>query len=153
MKYIRQDDFEYIINKYHDSSKPFDGHSRFIRRDGLFSPETGMTPEGILSGIQENDKQYEALPHPIRKARAMECVLKNTRISCDERDIFPAINMIDRPISKTIVKAWRKKVFNEKIPEVESRRSQLERDGIVTIWPDYDHSVPVWDRLFTLGFP
>ena len=153
MKYIRQDDFEYIINKYHDSSEPFDGHSRFIRRDGLFSPETGMTPEGILSGIQENDKQYEALPHPIRKARAMEYVLKNTRISCDERDIFPSINMIDRPISQTVVKAWRKEVFNEKIPEVESRRSQLERDGIVTIWPDYDHSVPVWDRLFTLGFP
>ena len=153
MKYIRQDDFEYIINKYHDSSKPFDGHSRFIRRDGLFSPETGMTPEGILSGIQENDKQYEALPHPIRKARALEYVLKNTRISCDERDIFPSINMIDRPISQTVVKAWRKEIFNEKIPEVESRRSQLERDGIVTIWPDYDHSVPVWDRLFTLGFP
>ena len=28
----------------------------------------------------------------------------------------------------------------------------MERDGVVTIWPDYDHSVPVWDRLLTLGF-
>ena len=152
MKYICQVDFEYIINKYHDSSKPFDGHSRFIRRDGLFLPETGMSPEDILSGIWENDKQYEALPHPVRKARALEYVLKNTRISCDERDIFPAINMIDRPLSKTIIKKWREKVFAEIIPTVEARRSQLERDGIVTLWPDYDHSVPVWDRLFTLGF-
>ena len=152
MKYIRQVDFEYIINKYHDSSKPFDGHSRFIRRDGLFLPETGMSPEDILSGIWENDKQYEALPHPVRKARALEYVLKNTRISCDERDIFPAINMIDRPLSQTLIKKWKKEILTEVIPEVEVRRSCLENNGVVTIWPDYDHSVPEWDRLFSLGF-
>ena len=152
MKYIRQVDFEYIINKYHDSSKPFDGHSRFIRRDGLFLPETGMSPEDILSGIWENDKQYEALPHPVRKARALEYVLKNTRISCDEHDIFPAINMVDRPLSQTLIKKWKKEILTEVIPEVEARRSCLENNGVVTIWPDYDHSVPVWDRLFSLGF-
>ena len=152
MKYINQQDYEYIMNKYHDASKPFDGHARFIRRDMLFTPEAGMAPEDILAGIWENDILYQYLPHSIRKARALEYVLKNTRISCDERDIFPAINMIDRPLSQTIIKAWRKDVFGEMIPEVESKRRQLERDGIVTIWPDYDHSVPVWDRLFSLGF-
>ena len=151
MKYIRQCDFEYIINKYHDSSKPFDGHSRFIRRDGLFLPETGMSPEDILSGIWENDKQYEALPHPVRKARALEYVLKNTRVSCDTRDIFPAINMVDRPLSQTLIKKWKKEILTEVIPEVEARRSCLENNGVVTIWPDYDHSVPVWDKLFSLG--
>lgn len=92
------------------------------------------------------------LPHPVRKARALAYVLKNTRISCDERDIFPSINMIDRPLSKTLIKKWREEVFGEIIPDVEAKRKQLERDGIVTIWPDYDHSVPVWDRLLTLGF-
>jgi len=152
MKYIRQCDFEYIINKYHDSSKPFDGHSRFIRSDGLFSPESGMTPDDIIDGILKNDEIYKYLAHPIRKARALEYVLKNTRISCDERDIFPTINMIDRPLRKTIVKKWKEEIFTEVIPNVEARRSQLERDGVVTIWPDYDHSVPVWDRLLTLGF-
>ena len=101
----------------------------------------------------ENDTLYKELPHPIRKARALEYVLKNTRISCDERDIFPAINMIDRPISKTIIKEWHGEVFSEIIPEVEARRKQLELGGSATIWPDYDHSVPVWDRLFSLGFP
>jgi formate C-acetyltransferase len=35
---------------------------------------------------------------------------------------------------------------------VEARRAQLERDGIVTIWPDYDHSVPIWGRVLSLGF-
>ena len=111
-----------------------------------------MAPEDIIEGITENDAIYANLSHPVRKARALEYVLKNTRISCDERDIFPAINMIDRPISQTVVKAWRKEVFNETIPEIESRRSQLERDGIVTMWLDYDHSVPVWERILELGF-
>ena len=111
-----------------------------------------MAPEDIIEGITENDAIYAEFSHPVRKARALEYVLKNTRISCDGRDIFPAINMIDRPLSKTIIKKWREEVFTETIPDVEARRSQLERDGIVTIWPDYDHSVPVWDRLFSLGF-
>ena len=152
MKYIKSQDYEYIKNKYHDTKNPFDPFNRFIRHDEIFSAYTGMAPEDILSGISENDKLFENMPHPIRKARALEYVLRNTRISCDERDIFPAINMIDRPLYKTIIKKWKEDVFTEIISDVEARRRQLERDGIVTIWPDYDHSVPVWDRLFSLGF-
>ncbi len=152
MRYIYQQDYEYIVNKYHDASEPFDGHDRFIRRDELFSSDSGSTQEMILIGIMDNDTKYKSLPHPIRKARALEYVLKNTRISCDKRDIFPAINMIDRPLSKTVIKEWKNEVFTKIIPKVEAKRSQLEHDGTVTIWPDYDHSVPVWDRLFSLGF-
>ena len=118
MKYIRQCDFEYIINKYHDASKPFDGHGRFIRRDMLFTPEAGMAPEDILAGIWENDILYQDLPHSIRKARALEYVLKNTRVSCDTRDIFPAINMVDRPLSQTLIKKWKKEILTEVIPDI-----------------------------------
>ena len=152
MKYVSECTYDYIINKYHDTAKPFNPHVRFIRRDELFSPESGMAPDEIMAGILENDKQYEQLGHPIRKARALEYVLKNTRIACDERDIFPSIHMIDRPLSKTLIKEWSTEVFGKTIPEVESRRAQLERDGVYTMWPDYDHSVPFWDRLFSLGF-
>ena len=144
MKYMKDCDYEYIKNKYPST--------RFSRNDEVFSRESGMSPDDIISGIMKNDAGYAKLSHPIRKARALEYVLKNTRISCDERDIFPAINMIDRPLSQTIIKAWRKEVFSEMIPEVEATRRQLDRDGIVAIWADYDHSVPVWDRLFSLGF-
>lgn len=144
MKYINDRDCEYIKSKY--------SKGRFARNDEIFHPDSGMSPDDILAGITENDALYAELPHPVRKARALEFVLKNTRISCDERDIFPAINMIDRPLSKTLIKKWSAEVFGETIPDIEARRRQLERDGIVTIWPDYDHSVPVWDRLFALGF-
>ena len=152
MKYIRNSDCEYIKNKYHDASKPWDGNQRFVRKDELFSTDSGMAPDDIIKGIAENDVLYANLSHPVRKARALEYVLKNTRISCDERDIFPAINMVDRPLYKTLIAKWKHEVGREIIPEVESHRAQLEKDGAVTIWLDYDHSVPVWDRLFTLGF-
>ena len=140
------------MNKYHDSSKHFDGHARFIRRDELFSVETGMDGEKIKEEILHRDEEMRDLPHPVRKAMAFAYVLKNTKISCDNSDIFPAINMIDRPLNSTIVQKWRKEVFDEIIPETEKKRAYLEKTGIVTIWPDYDHSVPVWERVFGLGF-
>lgn len=152
MDYIKNKDYEYIMNKYHDSSKPFNSFIRFIRRDEIFSPETGMDGEKIKEEIICRDKQIRHLPHPVRKAKAFESVLENTRISCDSRDIFPAINMLDRPINSTIVKEWRNEVFGEIIPEIEKKRAHFESEGIVTIWPDYDHSVPVWERIFGLGF-
>jgi len=152
MKYIKEQDYEYIINKYHDSNKPFDGHKRFVRRDEIFAPETGMDGEMIKEGILRQDEALKDLPHPIRKARAFAYVLKNTRISCDPRDIFPAINMIDRPLNDTLINRWKKEVFEEILPEIGEKRKYMEKAGIVTIWPDYDHSVPVWERVLELGF-
>ena len=32
MKYVKDRDYEYIINKYHDTAKPFDPFTRFIRQ-------------------------------------------------------------------------------------------------------------------------
>ena len=144
MKYIKDSDFNYIMTKYPER--------RFTRKDESFSPDSGMAPEDIIEGITDNDAIYAELSHPVRKARALEYVLKNTRISCDERDIFPSINMIDRPLGKTLIQGFYNEIFNGAIKDIGERRRQLERDGIVTISPDYDHSVPVWDRLFTLGF-
>ena len=152
MQYILKTDYEYIINKYHDTAKPFDPFKRFLRNDAIFAEESGLSPAAIEVGILKNDEKYASLSHPVRKARALSYVLKNTRISCDPHDIFPAINMVDRPLNRILIGTWRQEVFCEKIPEVEARRAQLEKDGIVTIWPDYDHSVPDWERLLILGF-
>ena len=152
MEYIKNEDYAYIAGKYH-GNVPFNNMSaRFIRNDKLFSACTGMAPADILEGILQQDEALKKLPHPVRKAHAFAYVLKNTRISCDNRDLFPAINMVDRPLNQTVIAAWRKEVFCDIIPEIEERRAHLERNGIVTIWPDYDHSVPVWERLFGLGF-
>ncbi len=152
MEYIKNKDYDYIMNKYHDASQPFDGHSRFIRRDELFSNDTGMDGDKIREELVRRDEEIKHLSHPVRKAKAFEFILENTKISCDSRDIFPAINMIDRPLNLSIVREWNSEVFSEIIPEVEGKRAHFEKAGIVTMWPDYDHSVPVWERVFALGF-
>ena len=153
MEYIKQQDYDYIMNKYHDQEKPFDSFNRFIRHDAIFDETTGMDPDNIIAGIWEQDNRLKNLSHPERKAKAFQYILENTRIACDKRDIFPAINMVDRQPNRTIVHRWRwEEVFGKLIPEVEEKRSYLERNGIATIWPDYDHSVPVWERIFGLGF-
>ncbi len=152
MEYINKSDYDYIINKYHDASKPFDSFARFIRRDEIFSDETGMDAEKVKEEILRRDKEISHLPHSVRKAKAFAYVLENTKISCDSHDRFPAINMIDRPLNSTLMKLWRSEVCREIIPETEKKRAYLEESGIVTIWPDYDHSVPEWDRILSLGF-
>ena len=152
MEYIKNEHYDYIMNKYHDQSEPFDSLKRFVRNDKIFDESSGMCANDIIEGIKEQDKKIAGAPHPVRKAKAFCYVLQNTRISCDNRDIFPAINMIDRPLNKTLIAEWKKEVLTKTIPDVEKRRAYLEDNGIVTIWPDYDHSVPVWDRVFSLGF-
>ena len=162
MKYINTADFDYIMNKYHDQNQVIDSFdsvhrgahifNRFIRNDKIFDDSTGLCADDIVRGIWEQDKELEKLPHPVRKARAFEYVLKNTRISCDSRDRFPSINMIDRPLNNTLINKWKAEVFQDIIPDTEKKRAWFEDAGIVTIWPDYDHSVPVWERIFELGF-
>lgn len=152
MKYINHTDYRYIMNKYHDVTKPFDGYSRFIRRDEIFSDETGMDGQTIKEEVLRRDEEMGDQPHVLRKAKAFAFVLENTKISCDSRDPFPAINMIDRPLDATIVQKWRREVFQTIIPETEKKRAHFERAGIVTMWPDYDHSIPAWERVFAIGF-
>lgn len=162
MEYINSASYEYVMNKYRDQSTAIDSfdsvhrgahiYNRFVRNDKIFSEDTGLCGDDIIKGIEELDKEFEHLPHPVCKARAFEYVLQNTRISCDSKDRFPAINMIDRPLNKTVIGKWRGEAFRDIIPDTEKIRARFEDDGIVTIWPDFDHSVPVWERVFALGF-
>ena len=152
MEYIKSQDYEYIKSKHHDASKPWNGMGRFVRRDELFDPATGMDPDSLREGFLAQDETLKHLPHPIRKAKALEFIMANTRISCDPRDRYPSVNANDRPLKKTIVDEWKREVLKGIVAEVGAKRSYLEHAGIATIWPDYDHSVPVWDRVMALGF-
>ena len=91
MKYISDASYNYIMNKYHDQAKPFDSFQRFIRRDEIFSPETGMPAEEIMSGLRAQDERICDKPHPVRKAEMFAFVLKNTRISCIIAHLLPKV--------------------------------------------------------------
>ena len=151
MEYIKDRDYEYIKNKYHDTTKPYNSFRRFIRRDEIFDASTGTEYTVLRDEMMENDQKIAHLSHHIRKATAFSHVLKNTRISCDCRDRFPAINAISRPVSDMQGK-WKWELFSKILPEVGAKRDALEKAGTVTIWPDFDHAVPLWERIFALGF-
>ena len=152
MTYISQESLDYILNKYHDTQKPFDPLKRFVRNDAIFDASTGSSPQQITEAVLAQDATLEGLPHPVRKAKALGLILENTRIRCDSRDIFPAINTIDRPLFTTLIKKWKAEAMAQ-IPEAEAQRVRLETDGIANISLDFSHSVPNWERLLTLGFP
>ncbi len=151
VEYIKDQDYKYIINKYHDTSKPYNSFSRFVRRDEIFAESTGKSVDQIIEEITAKDQTIAHLSHHIRKATAFAYTLNNTRIACDCRDRFPAINAIARHLGGMQNK-WRKQLFYEILPEIGAKRDALEKAGTVTIWPDFDHAVPLWDRIFALGF-
>ena len=152
MEYIHDTDYAYITEKYRDLTNRSHTSNRFVRNDALFAESTGLTSDEILEGIRKQDSVLSHLSHPVRKAKAFAYVLEHTRINCDSRDRFPAIHMIDRPLNKTVIAAWNNEVFTKIIPEVNPIRSAMEKNAIATMWTDYDHSVPYWDRILPLGF-
>ena len=163
MEFICDKDYEYIKGKYFPFKPNYEendkgalinslGSERFVRVDSNFDEDSGLDGDLIKEMILKQDGENEHLSHPVRKAMAMRLVLENTRIKCDSRDIFPAINCIDRPLDATVIKKWKNEVFSEIIPDVEEKRSYYCRSGIATIWPDYCHSQPIFERLLGLGF-
>ena len=126
MYYIKDCDYEYIITKYKVKGVVRQHNSnRFVRKDDIFSPDTGMDGDKIKEEILLRDKENEHLQHSVRKALAFDFILKNTRISCDNRDIFPAINSIDRPLNSTLFQKWIDEVFGEIIPEIEKKKRSI----------------------------
>ena len=151
MEYIKDQDYRFIMNKYHDTTKPYNNFQRFVRHDEIFPEETGLPVYQIKEDYKRLDAEISHLSHHIRRAKAFAYIMDNTRILCDPRDRFPAINAISRSLSD-LQDVWKKELFGEMLPEIGARRDALEKAGIVTIWPDYDHAVPLWDRIFDLGF-
>ncbi len=152
MHYISNETFEYMKSKYVRPTAPVEKFYRFQRVDEHFADDSGLAPELIYEGIRSLLEENRSLPHPVLKAKAFALILENTRINCDPRDRYPSINMIDRPLNRTVIGEWNKEVFNKIIPDVNKYRSLYERNGICTLWPDYDHTVPIWKQVFSLGF-
>ena len=152
MFYIGKENFKYMQSKYVRPTAPVETFNRFQRVDEHFAEDSGMAPDEIMKGITEIFESTTGEPHPVVKAKAFAYVLDNTRINCDPRDRYPSINMVDRPLHAPIINKWRAEVFDDIIPEIAPTRNLYAGNGVCTTWPDYDHSVPVWKQIFSLGF-
>ena len=61
MEFIKTEDYNYIRNKYHDASKPYDSFNRFVRNDSIFSADSGMDPEAIMDALDDMGIMAEQL--------------------------------------------------------------------------------------------
>lgn len=146
-------DREWIKDKYHKTAEPFEPLRRMAYHGHEFDPATGLLDEEIRQGLRALAEQTATLPHPVAKARAVEYVLQNTRIAVDKHDFFVGVYSLNRLITETTVRKWRREIFDGALAEQISHMNILNASGAVTMGPDFDHVVPDWESVMTLGIP
>lgn len=147
------DDMEYLKNKYHRTDQPFDPFRRMEYHGYEYDVNTGMSDEEIGKALKEIYENTKQLPHPISKAQAFKYILDNARIDINEHDYFVGFYNWGRLLNKDFINNHYAEVMNSKLSsETREFMTEAKNKGIMDIWMDYDHSVPDWNALYTLGF-
>lgn len=152
VKFTFDKDRETISNKYHLQNKPFDPYARMAYHGYDFDEKTGKSDDEIREGLKLVCEKNKNLSHPEQKARAVEYVLQNTRIDINPSDFFPGIYSLNRLANGVTFNKWYDEVFGSKIPGVKEEMRKMTDSGAAVIWPDFDHVVPDWDGILSLGF-
>lgn len=152
MPYISEQDLNYLRNKYHREDQPFDAFRRMAYHGYEYDPETGLDDAQMEEALSRLAQQLDGQPHPVYKARLFEYVLDHTRIDVNEHDYFIGLYSWNRPISKHCLLKWSDEVYAA-FPEETARVKRQEAAGFMYGWLDFDHTVPDWDSLMSLGFP
>ena len=117
-------------------------------------PASGLDNETLKKNLMVLAENLEGMPHEVIKAQAFAYVCENVRIDVNPQDYFVAFgcwDRDDRPLSQLIGK-WNNQV-DEKLLKVGQLMNDQNKTGSSVMWKDFDHSVPDWDAVFTLGFP
>lgn len=141
-----------IEHKYHDPDKPFNAFDRMHYHGYEFDPATGMTDEEINAGLAELAASLKGKPHPVIKGRLFAYILDHSRIDVNEHDRFVGFWTWGRRLSPYTVYPWLGEV-KKAFPEETAAMADLDASGAAFGWLDFDHTVPDWDALMTLGFP
>ncbi len=145
-------DREFIENKYHKTSERFDPFARMAYHGYEYDNGTGLEDDEIRQGLDKLYPQIKDLPHPVAKAYAVKYVLENTKLDINEHDWFAGFWSINRLANRITQDKWYNEVFSELIPETREKMQGMNDSGAVIIWPDFDHVVPDWDSVLSLGF-
>lgn len=144
-------DMNYIENKYHRTDKPFNPYRRMNYHGYEYDSSTGLDDEQMDAGLLKLSEKVKDLPHPVAKAKMFEYVLDNARIDVNENDWFVGFYNWGRPILKYTSTPWKKETLHN-LPETEKQIDILSKTGTMAMWPDFDHVIPNWDVLLSLGF-
>ena len=123
-------------------------------RAPIFDPKTGLDNQTIKKNLMKLAEEMKELPHPVIKAKAFEYVARNAQIDVSEKDWFVGFgcwNRGDRPLTRMIYE-WENEVNVSRLSTFKTIEDQ-NRSGVSQMGKDFDHSVPDWDALFSLGFP
>ena len=144
-------DMETLENKYHDTSKEFNAYARFIYHGWEYDVSTGYDDAEMDAELAKLNQTLMGEPHPIHKAKLFAFVLDHTRIEINEHDYFVGIYANNRPLLKYISGPWGGAVYAS-FPKEQRILNEQDRAGAAYGWLDFDHTVPDWDSLLTLGF-
>ncbi|MBQ9773703.1 MAG: hypothetical protein IJW30_03475 [Clostridia bacterium] len=147
-------DRAYLENKYHRTDEPFNPYLRRKYHGYEYDPATGMSDEELTRGLHEACDEWEAqgLARPVIKALAVEYALEHTRIDVNAQDYFVGIYSWNRPIFDATVRKWHDGLFATELSAEWEQMERFNRAAAVNMWVDYDHIVPDWDALMSLGF-
>lgn len=123
-------------------------------KEQVCDPSTGLDNETLKTRVMGLADELAGQPHEIIKARAFALVCENAMIDVSPHDWFVSFgcwNRHDRPLSPLIDK-WCREIWSSRL-KVANLYSEQNQSGSSLMWPDFDHSVPDWDAVFTLGFP
>jgi len=126
---------------------------RKYRQDGC-DPSTGLDNETLKKNVLALADELSGQPHEVIKAKAFAYICEHVRIDVNGQDWFPAFgcwNRNDRPLS-VLVDKWNAEVDAQCL-KVSKLLDEQYRTGASFMYKDFDHSVPDWDAVFTLGFP
>lgn len=145
-------DRKFIENKYHMTNEPFNPYNRMAYHGYDYDVSTGMDDDEIKERLKNLYEKIKDLPHPVAKAYAVKYTLDNTRIDVNEHDYFVGFYSVNRLASAIGQWKWYGEVFDKIIPKTKALIEDMNNSGAVTVWPDFDHVVPDWNSLLTLGF-
>ncbi len=146
------DDRKFIENKYHKKGEPFNPYARMAYHGYDFDESTGLSDEEIRKGLLKLYNSVKELPSPVAKAKAVEYVLKNTKIDINEHDWFVGFWSVNRLANDITQNKKNEEVFKNIIPKTGEKMKNMNESWAVSIWPDFDHVVPDWDAILKLGF-
>ncbi len=142
----------YIENKYHIASEPFNAYKRMAYHGYGFDPATGLEDDEIRQGLAVVARESEGIPHPVAKARAIKYVLDNTKIDINEHDLFVGFWSVNRLAKKVTSDIWWRELTEGELSDCAALMKDMNESGAVSIWPDFDHVIPDWDSILSLGF-
>lgn len=150
---MNPNDREHITHKYYLPEYPHNGYDRFSYHGYDYDATTGISEEEIKMGLKELSRDIidKVLPCEA-KALAISYVLNNTRIDINDNDFYIGFYSWGRIIKESFFNVWDKNLWYDTIPETRIEMERLRNSGLADIWADYDHSVPDWDAVMSLGF-